>query len=82
MNLISFYIIRKNDKKKAWNILRTRNLTPFKNEREFSDDFNRIKHVNDKALEHMADMKARSSIQDSSEDYRELFLAGGIFFQA
>jgi hypothetical protein len=83
MNLVSFYIIRANDRKKAWNILRTRNLTPFKNEREFSDDFNKIKHVNDKTLEHMADMKARSSIQDSlAENYRELFLAGGIFFQA
>ena len=83
MNLVSFYIIKANDRKKAWNMFRTRNLTTFMNEGEFINDFNKIKHLDDKTLRHMADMKARASIQNSvAENYRWLLLMGGLFFKA
>jgi hypothetical protein len=83
MNLVSFYIIRANDRKKARNMFRTSNLTTFMNEREFINDFNKTKHVDDKTLKHMADVKARSSIENSlAENYHELFIVGGLFFQA
>ena len=83
MNLVSFYIVKENDRKKAWNILHARNLTTFKDESDFVDDFNKIKSVEDKTLRQMADIKARSLLQNSlAENYRELFLVGGLFFQA
>ena len=69
--------------KKAWNILRTRNFTIFKSEREYIADFNKIKNKGYKELECLAEKKARVSIQDSSaESYRDLLVAGGLFFRS
>ena len=65
MNLVYRYIVKENDRKKAWNILHARNLTTFKDDSDFVDDSNKIKSVEDKTLRQMADIKAESSLQNS-----------------
>ena len=82
-HIVAFLIIKKNDRKKAWNILRTRNFTIFKSERQYIADFNKIKNKGYKELESLAEKNARVSTQNSSaEGYRDLLVAGGLFFRS
>jgi hypothetical protein len=52
--LADYHIIRKNDKKTAWNILQTQNLTTMKKESDFESDYIKLRHVEDKELEALA----------------------------
>ena len=45
LNLESYHIIKKNDKKTAWNILQTLNLTTMKKESDFEADYNKLRDV-------------------------------------
>ena len=48
-----------------------------------SADFNKIKNKGYKELESLAEKKARVSTQNSSaEGYRDLLVAGGLFFRS
>jgi hypothetical protein len=80
-NLVSYLIMKQNDEKKALNIMMTRNLAPRK--KDFESDFKKVQNMENNELEDIADKDAKSSIQKNmAEDYKDLYIIGGIFFQA
>jgi len=80
-NLVSYLIMKQNDEKKAWNIMTTRNLGAMR--KEFESDFKKVQNMEYNDLENIADKNAKSSLQKSmAEDYKDLYIVGGIFFQA
>jgi hypothetical protein len=80
-NLVSYLIMKENDEKKAWNIMTTQHLAAMK--KDFELDFKKVQNMEYNELENIADKNAVSSIQKSmAEDYQDLYMTGGIFFQA
>ena len=80
-NLASYYIIRKNDKKTAWNILQTLNLTTMKEESDFESDYIKLRNIEDRELEALADRKTRLHIiKHRGIDYKNYYLTAGFFF--
>jgi len=81
-NLGSSHIIRKDDKKTAWNILQTLNLTAkMKKNSDFESDYNELRSVDDRKLEALADRKTKLYIQKHKAiDYKDLYLTAGFFF--
>jgi len=81
-NLESYHIIRKNDKKTAWNILQTLNLTSYKKESDFESNYIKLRNVQERQLQTLADRKARSCIEKHRAiDYKNLYLTAGFFFR-
>ena len=80
-NLASYYIIRKNDKRTAWNILQTSNLGTMKEESDFESDYIKLRNIEDRELEALADRKTRLHIIKHRDiDYKNYYLTAGFFF--
>jgi hypothetical protein len=81
-NFVTYQIIKNKDKKTAWNILQTSNLTAIKKESDFEADYNMLRNVDDGKLEGMAIKKAESFIiNHKAVDYKDLYLTAGFFFR-
>ena len=86
MKLISLYIIKANDKKTAWNIIKSTKPPNMKAESKFEADFEsdqkKIGNIyDDKKLEDMAEMWAISFIKNHKEDdFINLYKSGGLRF--
>ena len=82
LNLESYHIIKKNDKKTAWNILQTLNLTTMKKESDFEADYNKLRDVEDRELEAFADKKSKLFIiSHKGVDYKNYYITAGFYFR-
>jgi hypothetical protein len=81
-NFEAYQIIKNNDKRTAWNILQTLNLTIMKKESDFEADYNMIQNVDGRKLENLAIKEAESYIiNHKAIDYKDLYLTAGFFFR-
>ncbi len=86
IRIISLYIIKANDKKTAWNIIKSTKppnmKTESKFEADFEADYKKISGIEDgKKLEDMAEMWAKSFIKNYKENnFINLYKAGGLRF--
>ncbi len=84
MKLISLYIVKTNDKKTAWNIIKSTNPPNMKTESKFEDDFaadyKKTRDIDDdKKLIDMAEIWAKSFIKNHKEDdFINLYKSGGL----
>jgi len=84
IKLISFYIIKANDKEAAWNIIKSTKPPNMKAESKFEADFEsdqkKIGNIyDDKKLEEIAEIWAKSFIKNHKEDdFINMYKAGGL----